>query len=62
MTECTAAAGCHQHKNDTVYIRECFEIIEPRGVVSRVKKQWAKLGTLRYTLGMIRKCRDGNID
>ena len=35
VKECTA--GCHQRTNDTVYIREFFEIIEPRGVVSRVK-------------------------
>ena len=49
VKECTA--GCHQRTNDTVYIREYFEIIEPRGVVSRVKKQWAKLGTLSYTPG-----------
>ena len=27
----------HQHTNDTVYIREFLEIIEPRGTVSRVK-------------------------
>ena len=36
VKECTA--GCHQHTNDTVYIREFFEITEQRGVVSRVKK------------------------
>ena len=28
-------AGCHQRTNDTVYIREFCETIEPRGVVSR---------------------------
>ena len=36
VKECTA--GCQMCTNDTVYIREFFEIIEPRGVVSRVKK------------------------
>ena len=29
---------CHQRTNDTVYIKEFVEIIEPREVVSRVKK------------------------
>ena len=38
VKECTA--GCHQRINDTVYIREFFEIIEPRGVVSREKNSW----------------------
>ena len=45
VKECTA--GCHQRTNDTVYIREFFEIIEPKGVVSRVKKkQWANSSEL----------------
>ena len=36
-------AGYHQRTNDTVYIREFLEIIEPRGSVSRVKSSGPKM-------------------
>ena len=45
------------------YLREFFEITEPRGVVYiESKKEGVKYGTLGYTTGKSRECRDGIID
>ena len=44
------------------YLREFFEITEPRGVVLESKYYWAKYRTLCYSAGMPREYRDGIID